>query len=140
LEYRRGEYLLTTDPGRLEVEAVHKFLSEESYWARERPREVVEKALLNSLCFTMLRAGSLAGFARVVTDYATFSYICDLFVLREHRGKGLGKWLVECIISHTRQLGLKSWLLATADAHGLYAQYGFEPLEGSVRYMARREK
>lgn len=139
MEYCNGEYLLTTDPNRLEVEAVHKFLSEESYWARERTRDTVEKALRNSLCFTMLCEGTLAGFARVVTDYATFAYICDLFVLRDHRGKGLGKWLVECIISQTQQLGLKSWLLATADAHGLYEQYGFKALEGSTRYMARRD-
>lgn len=139
MEYHNEEYSITTDQDRVDVEAVYKFLSEESYWAKERPRETVEKALRNSLCFTMLHRGSFAGFARVITDYATFSYICDLFVLSGHRGNGLGKWLVDCIIHHTQQQGLKSWLLATADAHGLYEQFGFNLLEGSTRYMVRRD-
>lgn len=140
VEYHNGEYSITTDQDRVDVEAVYRFLSEESYWARERTRETVEKALRNSLCFTLLHRGSFAGFARVITDCATFSYICDLFVLSGHRGQGLGKWLVDCILHHTQAQGLKSWLLATADAHGLYEQYGFKPLEGSTRYMVRREE
>ena len=139
MEYQQGEYSITTAQDRVDVEAVYQFLAEESYWAKERPREKVEKALANSLCFTMRHREAFAGFARVITDRATFAYICDLFVLQEHRGKGLGKWLVDSILQYTRQEGLDSWLLATADAHGLYEQYGFKPLEGSTRYMARRE-
>ena len=139
MEYTNGEYSVSTEQRHADVDVIHKFLSEESYWAKERPKETVERAVRNSLCFSLLRQEKLVGFARVITDYATFSYICDLFVLPDYRRKGLGKWLVECILDYTQQQGLKRWLLATSDAHGLYAQYGFSPLEGSEYYMVRRD-
>ena len=120
-------YEISNDPNQMDVDLIHEFLRN-SYWAREIPREVVERAVRNSLCFGAFCAGHQIGFARVVTDYATFGYIADVFVLPEHRGRGVAKLMMKVILQHPRLQGLRRLMLATQDAHGLYAQFGFQPL------------
>lgn len=128
-------YEISTAPARLDLPAIHRYLSEESYWARGIPQTVMERSLQNSLCFGLYHQGAQAGFARVVTDYATFALLADVFVLPAHRGQGLSKRLVEAVTTHPDLQGLRRWLLVTADAHGLYAQYGFEPVAAPKRFM-----
>ncbi len=137
--WQRGEYEIDTDPARLDLDVTYKFLSEEAYWSPGVSREIVEKAIANSMVFGAYRDGAQVGLARVVTDRATFAWICDVFVLPEHRGHGLGKWLMECITSHPELRDLRRLMLATRDAHGLYAQYGFTALEDPTRFMIRRK-
>jgi GNAT superfamily N-acetyltransferase len=119
----------------MDMDAVHRFLSQDSYWARQIPRETVARALANSLPFTVRVDDVFAGFARVTTDRATVAYLGDVFVLPAFRGRGLSKWLIECVLSHPELQGLRRWLLATADAHGLYAQFGFTPINAPGRWM-----
>jgi GNAT superfamily N-acetyltransferase len=122
-------YEISADPGRLDVALIHRWLSEESYWAKGVPREVVERSIAHSLNFAAFDGnGAQVAFARVVTDYATFAYLADVFVLEAHRGKGLSKRLLQAIVGHADLQGLRRWLLATRDAHGLYAQFGFGPV------------
>jgi len=113
---------------------IHGFLTE-CYWAKGIPREVVARSIENSLCFGMYHDRKQIGFARVISDYATYAYIGDVFVLDSYRGRGLGKWLMECIMKHPRLRGLRRWSLVTGDAHGLYAQFGFTPLKTPERHM-----
>jgi len=134
---RRGSYEISTDPGRLDVAFIHQFLSESSYWATGRPIEVVRRSIEHSLPFGIYWNGTPAGFARVITDYATFAWIADVFVVPEHRGRGLSKWLMEVILAHPRLQGFRRWVLATKDAQGLYAKFGFEPLLRPERWMER---
>ena len=126
MEWTRGEFTVTTDRARLDRDVILRFLSS-SYWAENIPRVTVDKSIDNSLCFGLLAGSRQIGFARVVTDTATFAYLADVFVLPEHRGAGLGKWLIECIVSHPELQGLRRWMLGTRDAHGLYRQFGFTP-------------
>jgi GNAT superfamily N-acetyltransferase len=128
-------YEISTDPGRLDHAVIHRFLREESYWARGIPQNVMERSLRNSLCFGLYHHGAQVGLARVVTDYATFALLADVFVLEGHRGVGLSKRLLDRVTTHPDLQGLRRWLLLTSDAHGLYAQYGFEPLGGPERFM-----
>lgn len=137
-EWRRGEYAITTNPSRLDLGVVHSFLKG-SYWAQGVPREVVERSVKNSLCFGIYRGDEQLGFARVTSDRATFAYLADVFVLEEHRGRGLGKWLVEVVLSHPELQGLRRWMLATADAHELYQGYGFRGLESPEIFMERKD-
>ena len=137
--WRRGEYEVTTDDRRINVDCVYGFLSGQSYWAKGVPREVVERSIRHSLCFAILRGDETVGFARVVTDRATMAYLADVFVLPSHRGNGLAKWLMECIVSHPDLQRLRRWLLATADAHRLYSHNGFEPLKSPERWMERHD-
>jgi GNAT superfamily N-acetyltransferase len=123
----RDRYTITTDPARLDVDAIHAYLAR-SYWAEGIPRELVQRSIDNSLCFGLFDGMRQVGFARVITDRATFAYLCDVYVLEEHRGAGLGKWLIETVMSHPEVQGLRRWMLMTRDAHGLYAQHGFTPL------------
>ncbi|CAM4412567.1 GNAT family N-acetyltransferase [Vibrio agarivorans] len=128
-------YRISTDNNELNLDVVFDFISD-SYWAKGIPRERVEKSVKHSLCFGVYDArGEQVGFARLITDRATFAYLSDVFILSEHRGKGLSKWLVEVIISHPDLQGLRRIVLATHDAHGLYAQYGFEPLSHTENFM-----
>lgn len=129
-----GPYSITTDPGRLDVDAIHGFLSR-SFWAEGIPRDVVAKAIANSLCFGLFDGRSQVGFARVVTDRATFAYLCDVYVLESHRGRGLGKWLIETVMAHRDLQGLRRFQLVTRDAHGLYARHGFAAPESPERHM-----
>jgi GNAT superfamily N-acetyltransferase len=137
--WQRGDYEISTDPARLDLDVTHKFLSQEAYWSPGVSREIVERAIANSMVFGAYTAGAQVGLARVVTDHATFAWICDVFVLPEHRGHGLGKWLMECITTHPELRDLRRLMLATRDAHGLYAQYGFTALEDPTRFMIRRK-
>ena len=129
-------FTISTDPARLDVAAVHRYLSEESYWARHIPYDTVARALANSLCFGAYAPdGRLAGFARVVTDRATFAWLCDVFVLPEFRGQGLSKQLVGTVLAHPDLQNLRRHLLATLDAHGLYQQQGYTPLKNTERWL-----
>lgn len=131
---RRGEYIITTDRQTLDLGAIHDFLTR-SYWSPGVPIEVVERAVANSLCFGLFHRRDQVGFARVVTDKATFAYLADVYVLDAHRGQGLSKWLLEVILGHEDLQGLRRFMLATRDAHGLYAQFGFKELENPSRLM-----
>lgn len=140
-EWRRNGYLISTDNGRLDVDTIFRFLSESSYWAQERPRDVVEKSIANSLSFGVYRGEyeQQVGYARVVTDYATFAWVADVFILEPFRGQGLGEWLMETIVSYPELQNMRRLLLATRDAHGLYSKYGFKPLPNPDRFMIRSQ-
>jgi len=133
------QYFITTDKNRLEIPMIHAYLSGSSYWAAGRAIEAVRKSIDNSLCFSVLTSdGRQVGFARVVTDYSTFAWLCEVFVLEQHRGRGLGKRLVEAIASHSELSTVRRMLLATRDAHELYRRYaGFSVLEHPERWMER---
>ena len=122
-----SDYEISTDPARLDVGAIHAFLTE-SYWSPGIPRATVERALANSLCFGVFWQGQQVGFARVVTDRTTFAYLCDVYVLDAHRGRGLAQELMTRVVEHPDLQGLRRIMLATRDAHGLYAKFGFKPL------------
>jgi len=129
-------YEIDTDPARLDRTMIHRYLSEESYWAPGIPRDVVDRAIDGSLCFGIYaRDGAQVGFGRLVTDRATFAYLGDVFVLPGHRGNGLSKALVAAMQAHPELQGLRRWLLATRDAHGLYAALGFAPLAQPGNFM-----
>ena len=130
------DYTISTDKSRLNIDIIHEYLSNESYWAKNVPRAIVEKSIQNSLCFGIYQKMEQIGFARVITDQATFAYLADVFVLTEHRGKGLSKWLMEEIMAHPDLQGLRRFMLATSDAHGLYAQFGFKALDKPERIMS----
>ncbi len=134
------DYEISTDRARLDVALIHRWLSEDSYWAKGVPRDVVERSIENALCFGIYDGnGAQVGFARVIADKATFAYLADVFVLEAHRGKGLSKTLMAQILAHPELQDLRRWLLATWDAHGLYAQFGFTPLDRPERIMERRD-
>lgn len=137
-EWQRGEYVISTDKNRLDVLLIHDFLSRTAYWAQGRTLDVVKRSLENSLNFGLFQGNKQIGFARVVTDYATFAWLADVFILDEHRGRGLGKWLIEVINAHPQLQGLRRWVLATRDAHDLYRQFGFNELIQPGSYMERR--
>lgn len=131
-------YTISTDKSRLDVAMIHRFLSQESYWAKNITRELVERSIANSICFGAYDDGhSLVGFARVVTDSATFAYVGDVFVLTAHRGRGLSKQLMQAIVEHPQLQGLRRWHLLTRDAHALYRHVGFHPLELPERHMEK---
>ena len=132
---RRGPYFLSTDPNLLDVSLIHKFLSEQSYWAPGIPREIVERAIKNSLCFGLFHDSQQIGFARFVTDRATFAYLADVFVVEAYRGQGLGKWMIERVLQHPDLQGLRRILLGTRDAHGLYQRFAFAPLAEPGRFQ-----
>ena len=127
---------ISTDPARLDLDVIHGFLKT-AYWCENLPREVIERAIRNSLCFGLYDATGQVGFARVITDRATYAYLADVFVLESHRGRGLSKRLMESIVAHPDLQGLRRWSLLTRDAHGLYAQFGFRPLSQPERHMER---
>ncbi|HEX4899041.1 MAG TPA: GNAT family N-acetyltransferase [Pyrinomonadaceae bacterium] len=135
--WQRGEFLISTDQRCLDREMIHDFLSRQSYWAKGRELEVVNRGIDNSLSFGIYRGEQQIGFARVVTDYATFAWLADVFVLEEYRGRGLGKWLIEVILAHPQLQGFRRWALATKDAHELYRGFGFNELMRPERWMER---
>lgn len=135
-EWRRDEYTISTDRERIDLAVVHEFLSR-SYWANNIPFETVRRSIENSLCFGLYEADEQIGFARVVTDSATFAYLCDVFVIENKRGRGLSKWLMETILAHPESQNLRRWMLATKDAHGLYGQFDFTPLDAPEVFMQR---
>jgi GNAT superfamily N-acetyltransferase len=133
-EWIRDEYRISTDRVSLDVEMIWRFLRE-SYWAANIPRATVERAIGGSMPFGLYKGSRQIGFARVISDRATFAYLADVFVLEEFRGKGLGHWLVQVIMEHPDLAGLRRWSLATRDAHWLYAKFGFTPLRDPSRFM-----
>jgi hypothetical protein len=138
LEYQRGTYVISTDKTRLDLGVIHDYLCNRAYWALGRSLEVVRESVEHSLCFGVYRDGLQAGLARVVTDYCTFAWLCDVFILEPHCGQGLGKWLVECIVAHPQLSDLKLFILATRDAHDLYQRYGgFQRLASPDKLMHR---
>jgi GNAT superfamily N-acetyltransferase len=118
---------ISTHAEEMDIDAIHAFLAG-SYWAREIPKQLLAKALRGSLCFGLFEAAAQIGFARVVTDRATFAYLCDVYVLEVYRGRGLGRWLMEAVVAHPELQGLRRFVLATRDAHGLYQKLGFTAL------------
>jgi GNAT superfamily N-acetyltransferase len=139
-EWEKGPFVISTDRQRVDIDTVHEFLSTESYWAPGVAREVVERSVAGTpLVFGVYYSpsGRQVGMARIITDFATFAYLCDVFILPEYRGQGLSKWLMEVIWTMPELQGQRRWMLATADAHGLYSQFGFEPLPKPERWMWR---
>jgi GNAT superfamily N-acetyltransferase len=136
MEWHEGEYTLTTDRARVDLAVVHGTLTQ-SYWAKGIPLDVVRRSIEHSLNFSLLHGGGQVGFARVITDYATFAYVGDVFVLEPHRGRGLSKWMMHEIVGHPELQGLRRWSLLTRDAHGLYEQVGFTALAAPERWMER---
>ena len=149
MESRRGEFLISTDSARLDLDVIHGFLTN-CYWAKGIPREVVARSTQNSLCFGIYhevgersagltitgRTGALqVGFARVISDFATIAYLGDVFVLEAYRGRGLSGWMMECIVRHPQLQGLRRWILLTRDAHWLYAKFGFTAVKSPASYM-----
>ena len=136
-ERRVGSYTICDDPVRLDLRAIHAYLSR-SYWSPDIPLETVERAVRGSLCVGAYdSAGAQVGLVRVISDYATFCYVCDVYVLEEHRGQGLSKAMLTMVMDHPRLQGLRRWSLVTADAHGLYRQFGFTAVAQSERHMER---
>jgi len=130
-------YLISKDKSLLDFDIIHQYLSQDSYWAQGLPAGTLARAIENSICFGVYKAHQQAGFARVVTDRATFAYICDVFILPGYRGIGLSKWLIQTITEDSDLQGLRRWSLATADAHGLYSQFGFAPISRPERWMEK---
>jgi GNAT superfamily N-acetyltransferase len=133
----RDGFTVSTDPDRLDIAAIHDFLSNKSYWAQGVPLATIEKALAHSLCFGLYAGTEQIGLARLITDRATYCYFCDVYVLESWRGRGLGRWLVECAMRHRDLQGLRRMSLVTADAHTLYAQFGFVAPAKPERYMEK---
>ncbi|MBL4676509.1 MAG: GNAT family N-acetyltransferase [Mucilaginibacter sp.] len=128
-------YRISTDNSLLDFDTIFKYLDNDSYWAKGIPANKLKKAIDNSLCFGVYKGDKLAGFARIITDKATFAYLCDVFILEPYRNIGLSKWLVQTIISHPDLQGLRRFVLATLDAHTLYKQFGFEQITRADRWM-----
>jgi GNAT superfamily N-acetyltransferase len=137
MNWENGDFTISTDRERLQIDRIHKFLSEESYWAKERTRAQTETAIANSLCFGVYKGENLIGFARVVSDFATFAYLGDVFILEEFRGSGLSKWLMDVIVNYPDLQNLRRWILATRDAHALYEKYEFAALRFPERWMEK---
>lgn len=133
-EARKAEYRISTDKSLIDLVVVHDFLSQ-SYWAKGIPMEIVRRSVANSLCFGVYKGEQQIGFARVISDYATFAYLADVFILEPFRGQGLSKWLMEMIVSHPQLQGLRKWMLGTRDAHELYRKFGFESIKSPEALM-----
>jgi GNAT superfamily N-acetyltransferase len=138
-ELQHNGYLITDDRSRLDVDSIHRYLSEESYWAKGVRRDIVVRSIENSLCVGVYApTGEQVGLGRVITDSATFAWLCDVFILDGHRGHGLGKALIHAVLSHPQLQTLRRMGLGTLDAHGLYAQFGFTALAQVERHMEKR--
>jgi len=134
VESVRGDFVISTDRARIDIAAVHAFLSR-SYWSPGIPEDTVRRGIAGAICFGIYHGGAQVGFARVITDQATYAYLADVYVLEEHRGRGLAKWLMEVIMSHPALQGLRRFTLSTRDAHALYRQFGFELVASPERQM-----
>src|SRR5512147_3041525 len=139
-EWRRENFTISTDRAQLDRAAIHEFLAR-SYWAKGIPREIVDRSIEGALCFGLFENGRQIGFARVITDAATFAYLADVYVLESHRGRGLATWLMESILAHPELQGLRRWMLVTRDAHGLYRKFGWRvtPEPGKHMEILRRD-
>jgi GNAT superfamily N-acetyltransferase len=134
MEEHHAGCTISTDPAKLDLDVIHAFLYQ-AYWCEGIPRETLERAIQNSLCFGVYADGRQVGFARIISDRATFAYLADVFVVETHRGRGLSKWMMKVIMAHPDLQGLRRWSLGTLDAHGLYSQYGFAPPRFPDRLM-----
>ena len=134
-EFKQGDFTISTDPSHLDLPWIHNYLANEAYWARGITFPVFQRSVENALCFGVYHRSKQVGFGRVISDYATFAYLADVFVDEGYRRQGLGKWLVECVRSHPELQGLRRWMLVTSDAHGLYQQFGFTSLEHPEKMM-----
>lgn len=132
------EISVSTDKSKLDIPLIHKYISEDSYWAKGIPVEIVKRSIENSMCFGVYKGEKQVGFARIMSDKATFAYLADVFILPEHRKQGLSKKLMAEIVAHPDLQGLRKMLLATADAHGLYRQFGFNELEKPGNFMEKK--
>jgi GNAT superfamily N-acetyltransferase len=135
MEWTKDQYRVTDDVDAVDRDLVYEFLAHESYWSREIPRELVDRSIDHALCFSVLDGDEMVGFARAITDRSTFTFLADVFVVASHRGRGLAKWLCECVLAHPDVSNNRRVLLGTDDAHALYAQLGFTPLEHTERFM-----
>lgn len=136
MEYQYENYTISTDKNCLDIAMIHRWLSESSYWAQGRSLETVQISIQNSLCFGVYDSKQQVGLARVVTDYATFAWLCDVFIIESHRGHSLGKWLIKTVVAHPDLQEVRRFLLATRDAHELYRRYGgFENLKKPEHWM-----
>ena len=140
LNITKKAFVISTDKAKLDINAIHGFLSKEAYWSLNIPKETVKTAIDNSLCFGVYENNKQIGFARVISDFATIAYLGDVYVLEEYRGKGLSKWLMETIMSHPNVQGLRRWILLTGDAHGLYRQYGWTDIADASKWMELHNK
>jgi GNAT superfamily N-acetyltransferase len=138
----QNNFLISTDKSKIDIDVVHNYLCNESYWAKNISLSIVQTSIQHSFCFGVYAINietknieQQIGFARVITDCATFGYLADVFILKEYRGKGLSKWLMQTILAHPQLQGFRRWMLATLDAHGLYQQFGFLPINNPERYM-----
>lgn len=138
VEAQRGAFRISADPALLQIDVIHQYLSEDSYWAQGVPRSIVETSIANSLCFGVYHENKQVGFARVITDRATFGYLADVFILPDFRKQGLSKWLMEVILAHPELQTLRRLALLTQDAQGLYTQFGFTVYDYPERFMCRR--
>ncbi len=136
-KWQRGEYTISADDERLDIRLIHDFIANQSYWAPGRKMDTVQRALENSLNFGVYTNNQQIGFARVVTDYCTFAWLADVFIVSEYRGRGLSKWLMEVIMASPALGGMRRWVLAKRDAHGLYRQFGFTEMHQPERWMER---
>ena len=138
-EYK-ADYQISTSKTKLDLEVIHNFLSTKAYWSLHIPKEKVQTAIENSLCFGVYESEKQIGFARVISDFSTIAYLGDVFILEEYRGKGLSKWLMETIMTHPNLQGLRRWILLTGDAHELYKQYGWTPIADASKWMELHNK
>ena len=135
--HTKDNYSISTDKSKLDIAVIHGFLCK-SYWAEDIPLEIVQKSIDNSLCFGVYNGNNQVGFARVITDYTAFAYLADVFIIESERGKGLSKWLMECILAHSELQGLRNFCLMTNDAHSLYERYGFKNIPKPENFMAKK--
>lgn len=133
--YNQQDFYISTDKSKMDIETIHQYLSEESYWAKGIPKEIVEKSIANSFCFGVFYNDKQVGFAKVITDFTTIAYLGDLFILDEFRGLGLSKLLMENIMTHPELQGLRRWILLTADAHELYKKFGWNNIKEPAKWM-----
>ncbi|HEY4799931.1 MAG TPA: GNAT family N-acetyltransferase [Bacteroidia bacterium] len=136
-EHKKGNYSISTDKSKLDISVIHNFLTA-SYWSEGISVSIVKRAIEHSLCFGVYSDNSQIGFARVISDYTTFAYLADVFIVEQERGKGLSKWLMECILSHTDLQGLRNFSLMTRDAQALYEKFGFKNLDEPKKFMAKK--
>jgi hypothetical protein len=138
VEYIKENFTISTDRSRLDLQVIHQYLSTQAYWAIGRPFETVQLSVENSLCFGLYEGDRQIGFCRVITDFVTFAWLCDVFILPAYRKLGLSKWMMECVVNNPELKKVRRFLLATRDAHGLYQEYaGFIPLRNPERWMER---
>jgi GNAT superfamily N-acetyltransferase len=136
----KEEFCISTDKTKLDVDSIHGFLSTKAYWCLNIPKDTVQKAIQNSRCFGVYQNEKQIGFARVISDFSTIAYLGDVYILEEYRGKGLSKWLIETIMSDPNLQGLRRWILLTADAHGLYRQFGWTNIGEPDKWMTVHDK